>query len=69
MVGTTRARLNAFMGKFKTLGFIEEHSGVLRVNPTRRHAVHDGDRRIAIAASAAIPHAPEPDERHWPLVE
>jgi CRP/FNR family cyclic AMP-dependent transcriptional regulator len=32
MVGTTRARVNAFMGKFKQLGFIEEERGVLQVN-------------------------------------
>ena len=36
MVGTTRSRVNAFMGKFKKLGFIEDHSGVLHVNPARR---------------------------------
>ena len=43
MVGTTRSRVNAFMGKFKKCGFIEEHSGVLHVNPARLHAVLDGD--------------------------
>jgi CRP/FNR family cyclic AMP-dependent transcriptional regulator len=32
MVGTTRARVNAFMGKFKKRGFIEEEDGVLHVN-------------------------------------
>jgi CRP/FNR family cyclic AMP-dependent transcriptional regulator len=67
MVGTTRSRVNAFMGKFKKLGFIEEHSGVLRVNPARLHVVADGDRRSSIAASVAIPHASEAEERHWPL--
>jgi CRP/FNR family cyclic AMP-dependent transcriptional regulator len=67
MVGTTRARVNAFMGKFKKLGFIEEHSGVLHVNPARLHVVHDGDRRISIVASAAIPQAPESEEGDWPL--
>ncbi len=64
MVGTTRARVNVFMGKFKKLGFVEEHSGVLHVNPARLHVVHGGDR---IAASPAIPQAPEWEERHWPL--
>jgi CRP/FNR family transcriptional regulator, cyclic AMP receptor protein len=67
MVGTTRSRVNFFMGKFKKLGFIEEHSGVLHVNPARLHVVHDGDRSISIAASPAIPQAPESEERHWPL--
>jgi CRP-like cAMP-binding protein len=32
MVGTTRSRVNAFMGKFKKSGFIEEDDGVLHVN-------------------------------------
>jgi predicted XRE-type DNA-binding protein len=32
MVGTTRSRVNAFMSKFKKLGFIEEHDGELLVN-------------------------------------
>ena len=32
MVGTTRSRVNAFMGKFKKLGFVEEHDGELLVN-------------------------------------
>jgi len=34
MVGTTRSRVNAFMGKFKKLGFIEEDGGELRLNPS-----------------------------------
>jgi CRP-like cAMP-binding protein len=67
MVGTTRSRVNAFMGKFKKLGFIEAHGGLLHVNPARLRDVHDGDRRLSIATSTAIPHAPEPEERHWPL--
>jgi CRP/FNR family transcriptional regulator, cyclic AMP receptor protein len=67
MVGTTRSRVNASMGKFKKLGFIEENSGVLHVNPARLHVVSDGDRRSSIAASPAIPQAPESEERHWPL--
>lgn len=36
MVGTTRSRVNAFMGKFKKLGFIEELSGLLHVTPAGR---------------------------------
>ena len=67
MVGTTRSRVNAFMGKFKKCGFIEEHSGVLHVNPARLQVVHNRDRSISIAASAAIQQAPESEERHWPL--
>ena len=67
MVGTTRSRVNAFMGKFKKCGFIEEHRGVLHVNPARLQVVHKRDRNISIAASAAIPQAPESEERHWPL--
>ncbi|MDP2389318.1 MAG: Crp/Fnr family transcriptional regulator [Acidobacteriota bacterium] len=35
MVGTTRSRVNFFMGRFKKRGFIEEKSGVLHVNPAR----------------------------------
>lgn len=67
MVGTTRSRVNDFMGRFKKLGLIEEHSGRLHLNPDRLRNVHDSDRRMAIDASAAIPHAPEPEERQWPL--
>ena len=52
MVGTTRPRVNAFMGKFKKLGFIEVNSGVLHVNPARLHAVQNDHRRVSIAASA-----------------
>jgi len=33
MVGTTRSRVNFFMNKFKTLGFIE-YNGGLKVNPS-----------------------------------
>jgi CRP-like cAMP-binding protein len=67
MVGTTRSRVNAFMGKFKKRGFIEDHSGVLCVNPARLQLVPDGERRRSIAASAAMPQAPESEERHCPL--
>jgi hypothetical protein len=67
MVGTTRSRVNAFMGKFKKCGFVEELSGVLHVNPDRLQVVHDDDPSISIAAPAAIPRAPESEERHWPL--
>lgn len=43
MVGTTRARVNAFMRKFKKLGFIDENCGVRHVNPARLHVVDDRD--------------------------
>jgi hypothetical protein len=33
MVGTTRSRVNAFMNKFKKLGFIEYDRG-LKINPS-----------------------------------
>lgn len=42
MVGTTRSRVNFFMGKFKKLGFIEEDGGVLQVNSSRLHILDDG---------------------------
>jgi hypothetical protein len=32
MVGTTRSRVNGFMGRFKKMGFLEEHDGELLVN-------------------------------------
>ena len=33
MVGTTRSRVNHFLGKFKKLGYVEEQDGVLHLNP------------------------------------
>ena len=67
MVGTTRSRVNTFIGKFKKLGFIEESSGVLHVNPARLHAVHEGDRRVSVAPSATIRQAAPSEEGPWPL--
>lgn len=67
MVGTTRSRVNGFVGKFTKLGFIEKHGGLFHVNPAHLRDVDDGDRHTAIAASAALVHAPEPEEKHWPL--
>ncbi|MEO6223989.1 MAG: Crp/Fnr family transcriptional regulator [Vicinamibacterales bacterium] len=42
MVGTTRSRVNHFLGKFKKLGFIEEHDGVLHLNPSLMTSVSGG---------------------------
>jgi CRP-like cAMP-binding protein len=53
MVGTTRSRVNFFMRRFKKRGFIEETRGVLHVNSTRLHAVHDDERHAAAATTAA----------------
>jgi CRP-like cAMP-binding protein len=41
MVGTTRSRVNRFMGKFKKLGFIDEAGGVVHVHPSLLHVVAD----------------------------
>lgn len=41
MVGTTRSRVNAFMGKFKKLGLIEEDGGALQVTPALLHVLHE----------------------------
>ena len=65
MIGTTRSRVNAIMGKFKTLGVIEKHSGLLHVNPARLLDDRDGDQRIAAVASAAIPLAQESEEKRY----
>ena len=42
MVGTTRSRVNFFMNKFRTLGFIEYHGvpGVLKVHSSLMSVVH-----------------------------
>lgn len=58
MVGTTRSRVSAFMGKFKNLGAVEEDNGVIYVNPARLHDVHDGGRRPSIAAPTVISREP-----------
>jgi CRP/FNR family cyclic AMP-dependent transcriptional regulator len=44
MVGTTRSRVNLFMGKFKKLGFLEEADGVVHVDPSLLHLVDDSTR-------------------------
>lgn len=42
MVGTTRSRVNHFLGKFKKLGFVEEQDGVLHLNPAMLLSVPGG---------------------------
>ena len=54
MVGTTRSRVNAFMVKFRKLGFIEDEGGVLQVNPALLLAVHDGEPGSSAGASPAL---------------
>ena len=63
MVGTTRSRVNAFMGKFKKCGLLEEHNGVLYVNSARVQVVDERERSLSVAASAAIPRASASEER------
>jgi len=58
MVGTTRSRVNAFMSRFKKLGFITAHRGVLYVTPARLRAVHDGRRRVHGTSAAVVVPAP-----------
>lgn len=64
MVGTTRSRVNVFMGKFKKLGFIEEDAGVLQINPSLLHAVHDGDRGVSNGTYPAMTQALRSEKRH-----
>lgn len=64
MVGTTRARVNVFMGRFKKLGFVEQNSGVLQVNPSLLHVVDGGDRNVSHSASPTVPEAFTSTERH-----
>jgi CRP-like cAMP-binding protein len=40
MVGTTRSRVNFFMGQFKKRGFVAEDDGVLAVDNGHRHTSH-----------------------------
>ena len=52
MVGTTRSRVNSFIGKFKKLGFIEERGRRLKVNPSLLQVVQDDE---APEVSAPMP--------------
>jgi len=51
MVGTTRSRVNVFMGKFKKLGFIEADGGELQVTPSLLHVVDDGMQGVSNGTS------------------
>ena len=44
MVGTTRSRVNHFMGKFKKVGFLEKHGALLQVNPANLSGIRTEDR-------------------------
>ena len=44
MVGTTRSRVNHFMGKFRKLGFLEKHGALLQVNPSSLNGLRTADR-------------------------
>jgi CRP-like cAMP-binding protein len=41
MVGTTRSRVNMFLGKFKKHGMIQMRGGVLQINPTLLQGMSD----------------------------
>ncbi len=60
MVGTTRSRVNRFMGKFKKLGFIEDTGGELYLRPSILHAVVDSQRGVPHDSG----HASDPDTMH-----
>jgi hypothetical protein len=55
MVGTTRSRVNVFIGKFKRLGFIEEDGGVLQINPSLFPVVREGQRSPHESDPGAMP--------------
>jgi CRP/FNR family cyclic AMP-dependent transcriptional regulator len=62
MVGTTRSRVNAFMGKFKRVGFIEEDDGKLYINTGRLPAVCGDLRPLAGVVSPIVPPAVASEE-------
>ena len=39
MVGTTRSRVNLFLGRLKKRGFVEVHGGVLQIRPALLHGL------------------------------
>ena len=65
MVGTTRSRVNAFIGKFKRVGFIEENNRRLYVCTSRLPIVRGGYRGVAGAAPAAVSPASTFEVSHW----
>jgi CRP/FNR family transcriptional regulator, cyclic AMP receptor protein len=65
MVGTTRSRVNVFMGKFKRLGFIEENGGLLHVQPSLLHVVQDVERADSNGSYSATHRASGSGKGHW----
>lgn len=65
IVGTTRSRVNAFIGKFKSVGFIEEDDGQLYVCTSRLPNFRSGYRAVARAVSAAVSPASTPKASRW----
>jgi len=49
IVGTTRSRVNVFMGRFKKLGFIAESHGELQVTRSLRHVIDDGGSQDGVS--------------------
>jgi CRP-like cAMP-binding protein len=54
MVGTTRSRVNVFMGRFKKLGCIANHHGELLLAPSLLRAIRDGG--VPKGTAPARPH-------------
>ncbi len=50
MVGTTRSRVNGFIGKFKRLGLLENDGGTLRIRSSLWRVAQDGIRDVAPSA-------------------
>jgi CRP-like cAMP-binding protein len=65
MVGTTRSRVNVFMGKFKRVGFIEGAHRKLYINSGRLPAVCGNHRRVASVASPIMLPAVAAEESRW----
>jgi CRP/FNR family cyclic AMP-dependent transcriptional regulator len=53
MVGTTRTRVNLFLGRFKKRGFIERSRGTLRITPALVAFVHDDPRDLTDSTLSA----------------
>jgi CRP/FNR family transcriptional regulator, cyclic AMP receptor protein len=56
MVGTTRSRVNTFLGKFKRRACIEERDGLLYVTPRLVEVVGNGDGHVSNDTSSAMAH-------------